>query len=108
MRFFVSQPMVGLTSTQIEKQLHETKLWLETYFGKSVDIQNAYIKQEAPASLHDGQIGVWYLMESLKIMSECHAVVMVGEWWKNRGCVLEYRVAKEYGLPIIVREISNV
>lgn len=108
MRVFVSQPMAGLTSTQVEKQLHETKLWLETYFGKSVDVQNAYIKQEAPTPLHDGQIGVWYLAESLKIMSECHAVVMVGEWWKHRGCVLEYRAAKEYGLPIIVHEAPNV
>lgn len=108
MRFFVSQPMTGLTSTKIEEQLQETKRWLETYFGKSVDVLNAYIKQDAPASLHDGQIGIWYLMESLKIMSECHAVVMAGEWWKARGCVLECKIAKEYGLPLIVREMPNV
>lgn len=108
MRFFVSQPMAGLTSTQIEEQLQETKRWLETYFGKSVDVLNAYIKQDALAPLHDGQIGVWYLTESLKFMSECHTVVMVGEWWKSRGCVLEYKIARAYGLPVIVKGAPNV
>lgn len=108
MKVFASQPMSGLTSDKIEEQLCDTKSWLRQYFGADVEVFNAYIKQEAPASLHFGQIGIWYLMESLKIMSKCEAVVMIGEWWKYRGCILEYKIAKEYGLPVIVEEVPNV
>ncbi len=107
MKVFASQPMRGLTSDEINDQLQDTKAWLREYFGTSVEAFNEYITREAPTGLHSGQVGIWYLMESLKIMSGCDAVVMVGEWEKHKGCVLEYKIAQAYGIPVIVKEVPN-
>ncbi len=107
MKIFISQPMDGKNEIQLGEQQLEVAEWLQRYFGDGTEVVNAYVKAEAPASLHDGQIGLWYMAQSIKVMSECDAIVLVGDWLHSRGCQIERKLAEAYGLPIIVKETPN-
>ena len=40
------------------------------------------------------------LIESLKKLSEADIAVFVGDYNTARGCIIEYTVCREYGVPI--------
>lgn len=47
-------------------------------------------------ALKGDDVGVWYLGESIKRLSEADIVFFVNDWDKFRGCSVEYEIAKSY------------
>lgn len=40
------------------------------------------------------------LGEAIKKISTCDCVYFIDNWWKHKGCVIEYEVCKNYEIPI--------
>lgn len=99
MKLFISQPMRGKTDAEIQaeraKAIDEC-LAYATCTGEKIDIIDSII-DGAP----DGAKPLWYLGESLKLLSEADAAYFVLGWDENRGCKIEHMACSEYGIRII-------
>lgn len=100
MNYFLSQPMKGLSDEEIIdntnrfvkliKNLNPKLNYINTlYFPTKSDI--SHIKQENNS--------IFCLGKSIMRLAECDCVVFVDNCIEtNRGCSIEYLVAKKYGL----------
>lgn len=101
MRLFISIPMNGRTDEEVFAEIEQIKKVFNDYISEtapdeSVEFVNTFIQDEAP----DECIAkpVWYLGESIKILSTCDAILKAPNSHKSRGCHIEQQVAKTYGL----------
>lgn len=108
MKVFVSQPMNGESEAIIQSRNYDAECWLRDNLGERIESVSAYTNDECPEKMTGPQIGLWYMARSIEKMTECDAILMWGEWQKSRGCKIEAKIAQEYGLPIIVKELPNV
>ena len=95
-KLFISQPMRGKTDDEILKErksliadvymkTHEEILVLESFFTNVP-------KQATP---------LWYLGQSLVLLSTADMVVFAPGWENYRGCRMEHQAALDYGIPIV-------
>lgn len=101
-KIFISQPMNGKTTEEIENErnyiidrLREDRL----RENESVEIIDSFFKDkpyEAPP--------LWYLGESIKLMSEADVVFFCNGWQTARGCQIEHDCALEYGIDTMYEE----
>lgn len=99
MKIFISQPMRNKTDAEIQAERAEAIDKCQTYYaciGEKIDIIDSII-EGAP----DGAKPLWYLGESLKLLSEADAAFFVHGWEKNRGCRIEHMACVEYGIRIL-------
>lgn len=99
MKFFISQPMRNKTDEEIQAERAKAIDECQAYavcIGEKIDIIDSII-DGAP----DDAKPLWYLGESLKLLSEADAAFFVHGWEKNRGCRLEHMACNEYGIRII-------
>ncbi len=98
-KLFISQPMRGLSDEEILKAREEIRVKAENFLGEPVDLIDSFIA-EYPGEINK-QVPIWYLGESIRILSQAD-VVYFGEGWKDaRGCKIEHEVAVQYGVDII-------
>lgn len=90
MKLFISQPMNGKTNEEIITERNEA---IAKFDG--AEVLDSFFK-DAP---HDAN-PLWYLSESLKIMSEADVVYFCKDWQKYRGCRIEHECAVAYGKEI--------
>ena len=97
MKIFISQPMKGLTEEQIRKNRKEVVDLLEAY-GHTIidsvfpDFNSSTIKNTP----------LYYLGMSLQLIAEeADAVYFMDGWSGTRGCKMEYKACKEYGVQIL-------
>lgn len=99
MRLFISQPMRNKTDAEIQaervKVIDECQAYA-TCTGENVDVIDSII-DDAP----EDATPLWYLGESLKLLSEADAAYFVLGWDENRGCKIEHMACSEYGIRII-------
>lgn len=99
MKFFISQPMRNKTDAEIQaeraKAIDECQAYA-TCTGEKIDIIDSIID-----GAKDSAKPLWYLGESLKLLSEADAAFFVRGWEENRGCRIEHMACKEYGINII-------
>jgi len=97
MKVFISQPMRSLSDEQIlatrEEAIKEIK---ERYREEEIEIIDSFFK-DAPVDAKP----LWYLADSLKLMSNADVVAFVDGYNTARGCNIEHICAKEYGYEII-------
>ena len=97
MKLFISQPMKGKTDEQILKErdiaIQEVK---ELVGDDDVEIIDSFFK-DAP---HDAR-PLWYLGESLELLSTADVAYFAKDWDKYRGCKIEHICAIEYGIDCI-------
>ncbi len=95
-KLFISQPMHGKTNEEIIKErkvliadvymkTHETLAVIDSFF------------ENAPADAKP----LWYLGESLKLLSTADFAVFAPGWQDYRGCRIEHDAAIQYGIPIV-------
>lgn len=96
-KIFISQPMRGKTDDEIKFDRLKAVEWVKGYFkDEEVEIIDSFFER-APVN----EKPLWYLGESLKLLSYADAVYFVDGWNSARGCNIEHVCAKEYGIDII-------
>lgn len=101
-KIFISQPMNGKTTEEIENKRDSIIDRLATQFAREneyIDIIYSFFK-DAP----HGTKPLWYLGESIKLMSEADIVFFCDGWQTARGCQIEHDCALEYGIDTMYEE----
>ena len=96
-KIFISQPMNGKTNEEIKNERNYIIDRLRE--NESVEIIDSFFK-DAP---HDTK-PLWYLGESIKLMSEADIVFFCNGWRTARGCQIEHDCALEYGIDTMYEE----
>lgn len=96
-KVFISQPMNGLSDSQIEKDRARVIESLYNYGFKSdeITIIDTHIKENAPDNVNSG---LWYLGKSLELLADADIAVFAKGWRNARGCQIEFKCANEYGI----------
>ena len=97
-KIFISQPMNGKTNEEIEDERNYIIGRLATQFPRA-EIIDSFFK-DAP---HNAK-PLWYLGESIKLMSEADVVFFCDGWQIARGCQIEHDCALEYGIDTMYEE----
>ena len=96
-KIFISQPMNGKTTEEIENERNYIIDKLRE--NECIDIIDSFFK-DAP---HNAK-PLWYLGESIKLMSEADVVFFCNGWQTARGCQIEHDCALEYGIDTMYEE----
>ena len=91
MKIFISSPMKNLTEEQIRKNRDEAIIEIKKRFGnEKFEIIDSYFKE--------------YTLKGRAILklSDADLVVFAKGWETARGCKVEYLIASEYGLDIMM------
>lgn len=97
----ISQPMRGKTNEEILETRRKAIQFLEDHNYKFV---NSFITREIPGEVVNSPM--WYLAQAIERMSKCHTVYFVDGWESARGCLIEYHIAKAYGLETLFEKKS--
>ena len=103
MRVMISQPMNGLTESQIKEAKYKAEEYLVsqghvvigTYFN------DAWRNKEVMLERGVVHVPVAFLAMSIESMATCDAIYFIEGWEHARGCKLEHEVAKAYGLVMM-------
>lgn len=97
LKIFISQPMNGKTTEEIENERNYIIDRLRE--NECVEIIDSFFKDEPYEALP-----LWYLGESIKLMSEADVVFFCNGWQTARGCQIEHDCALEYGIDTMYEE----
>lgn len=101
-KIFISQPMNDKTTEEIENERNDIIDRLATQFAR----ENEYVDIIYPffnTTQHEVK-PLWYLGESIKIMSKADVVFFCNGWQTARGCQIEHDCALEYGIDTMYEE----
>ena len=101
-KIFISQPMNGKTNEEIESKRNHIISRLTLQFAREnehIEIIDSFFK-DAP---HNSK-PLWYLGESIKLMSEADIAFFCDGWQIARGCQIEHDCALEYGIDTMYEE----
>ena len=101
-KIFISQPMNGKTTEEIENERNYIIDKLTSRFDRKnerIEIIDSFFKNTP----HDTK-PLWYLGESIKLMSEADVVFFCNGWQTARGCQIEHDCALEYGIDTMYEE----
>ena len=96
-KIFISQPMNGKTTEEIENERNYIIDRLRE--NESVEIIDSFFKDKPYEASP-----LWYLGESIKLMSEADVVFFCNGWQTARGCQIEHDCALEYGIDTMYEE----
>lgn len=96
-KLFISQPMRGLSDTEILEAREKAIRLAQEKLGEQVEVIDSFF-QNTPIEAEP----LWLLGKSIELLSVAD-VAYFGEGWENaRGCKLEYQCATEYGIETIL------
>lgn len=92
---FISQPMNGKTNEEIKSERESLVKKLEKKGYRVIDSIIADSPEEACNE------PVFYLSQSILLLSQSDYVYFMDGWKEARGCKIENRIAKDYNIPIM-------
>ena len=101
-KIFISQPMNGKTTEEIEEERNYIIDILTSRFARKnecIEIIDSFFKDKPYEASP-----LWYLGESIKLMSEADVVFFCDGWQTARGCQIEHDCALEYGIDTMYEE----
>ena len=98
-KLFISQPMRGKSDEEILAVRKKAIESAERNLGEKVEVIDSFF-QNAPAEASP----LWYLGESLKLMSTADVVYFAKGWEEYRGCRIENECAAEYGIELVIED----
>lgn len=98
-KLFISQPMRGKTDKEILAVREKAIKSAEKQVGETVEVIDSFF-QSAPVNTKP----LWYLGESLKLLSQADVAFFAKGWNEARGCKIENTCAIEYGIKVIVED----
>lgn len=97
MKIFISQPMRDKTDEQIKQERNDAIEHVKKVMDEDVEVIDSFF-EGAP---HDAK-PLWFLGKSFELLSTADLAVFIGDWYKYRGCKMEYEACKEYGIETII------
>lgn len=95
-KLFISQPMNSRTNDEIKEERDKIIATVKKTYN-DLEVLESFFK-DVP---HDAK-PLWYLGESIKLLSEADIVVFAKGWNKARGCKIEHQCAVDYGKKIVI------
>lgn len=99
MKIFISQSRRNKTDAEIRAERSKAIDECQAYAactGEKIDIIDSITEDGK-----DSARPLWYLGESLRLLSGADAAYFVHGWDKNRGCRIERMACAEYGIRIL-------
>ena len=96
MKVFISQPMRGLKSAEIDKLRNQIRKAVRNEYGKDVEFVTAFGCAPADDIKPLTALGV-----SISVMSTADLVVFAPNWSDARGCMIEHECCRLYGIESI-------
>lgn len=97
LKLFISQPMKDKTNEEIEKERALVVETMKKYYDGKVEIEviDSFFK-DAP---HDTK-PLWFLSKSIELLATADIVYFCKDWYKYRGCQIEFECCKAYGKTV--------
>lgn len=100
-KVFISQPMAGKTNEEIKEERSALEGLLEL---KGYSVVDSIIAETPEEAFNEP---VYYLGQSILLLSQSDVVVFMKGWEKARGCKIEHDIALAYNVPILYDEIVS-
>lgn len=94
-KLYISCPMKGRTEEVIRHDMNRMHKMAEIVFDQELEVIPTYVKHDPPET---GNKAIWCLGEAIKKMSEADYFIGVRFLENFRGCDIEARVARDYGI----------
>ena len=95
-KLFISQPMKGKTNEEILKEREAAISRAKELMRDEVEVIDSFF-ENAPTEAKP----LWYLGESLKLLSMADVAYFASGWKNARGCNIEHICAEQYGINIV-------
>lgn len=95
-KLFISQPMKDKTNEEIMANREKALMLAKEALGEDVELIDSFFVN-AP---HEAK-PLWFLGESLKLLSTADCAYFADGWETARGCKIEHECAEEYGILIV-------
>ena len=99
-KLFISQPMRGKTDEEILAVRAQAIQSAERVLGEEVEVIDSFFKAAVVPSTVLSR-SLWFLGESLKLLSGANVAYFADGWEVARGCKIEHECAVEYGITTI-------
>lgn len=96
-KLFISQPMRGLSDTEILEAREKAILLAQEKLGEQVEVIDSFF-QNAPVEAKP----LWFLGKSIELLSVADVAYFCEGWQDARGCKIEHECATQYGIKTIV------
>lgn len=106
MKVFISMPMKSKSTEQVRVEMGKVFEKIKGTLPEAELIDSVIEGADSDIAAKGDGIGIWYLGESLKRLSEADLVFFVNEWDAYRGCNIEHQVARQYGKFCIEIEVT--
>lgn len=95
MNVFISQPMNGKKTEEIEYEREQFVEDLKKYLGEDINILDTifHFAEDVPSLV--------YLGRSLEVLAKADLAVFMDGWENARGCKIEHQAAKDYDIPTL-------
>lgn len=95
MNVFISQPMNGRSTEEIEWEREEFVKDLKKHLGEDINILDTIFNfvEDVPSLV--------YLGRSLEVLAKADLAVFMDGWEDARGCKIEHQAAKDYDIPTL-------
>lgn len=97
MKWFISQPMKGLSDYEIQQKRIKIEEYIKKY-DPNAEILDSFFMDDFDSK----NIGVKYLAKSLDLLAEADRAYFASGWKGARGCKIEHDVAVAYRIPYVV------
>lgn len=97
MKVFISMPMKSKSTEQVRQEMLKVQQYIVSKLSNLQFIDSVIDGADKDIAIKGDDAGVWFLGESLKLMSEADLVFFVNDWKDYRGCAVERMVAERYG-----------
>lgn len=107
MKIFISMPMKSKSTEQVRVEMNKIFDYIKIKLPAAKLIDSVILNADKQIALNGDDVGIWYLGESLKRLSEADIVFFVNDWQQYRGCSIERQVAEKYGKFCVDLSITN-
>ena len=101
-KLFISQPMRGKTDKEILAEREKAIASAERELGEPVEVIDSFF-QNAPVDAKP----LWFLGKSLELLSTADVAYFTKGWEDARGCRIENQCAVEYGIELVIEDMSK-
>lgn len=98
-KLFISLPMAGKSHAEIRREQESLLGKARAILGEPIEMLESLFP-DAPNTAGP----LWYLAQSLELLSGADYIIFADDWAAARGCRIEHRCAVEYGIKILGEE----
>lgn len=86
--------MSGLSEMQILERRNKIIEYLASQFDE-FEVINSVL------NVDEGRPPLWYLGKSVELLSEANLAVFDTDWFKSRGCRIEFECCRQYDIKML-------